>query len=486
MRPRTRVVWCSLLTSLLFIILLVPGISAQLDNNPLSGGVLAARAFKDGRLRVVPGNAGTLPDIGLLKCNPPVPCIFPNVNASEGGSNPVNEDPIAVNPNNGKQILTGGNDYNCSNIQGFFASSDGGSTWTRKCSPGSGGEGDPVVGYNLNNVAFAGGIQASSIVAFTSTDNGGTWSNPITVVGPVLGNLADKPWMEIDTNTSSPLKNNLYISTTQFDGSFNSQIWVSRSSDGGATWKSLAVSTLQNITSSVDQFSDLAVGSDGTVYLNWLRCVSSSGECAGSNSKMMFSKSTDGGKTWSAEHVAATLKLAPDACGCAYYGSLPNTSERISDIPSNAVSGSGSTAKVYITYYNWSGSQMQVLVASSADGGTTWGAPVRVNSSNKGDQFFPWINLNKAGTKIGVTWLDRRNDPANLSYQPFFVKSVDGVTFGKNRALSSTKSNPLNDGFGGGFMGDYRGHVFSGKKVYASWMDTRSGTSQDEIGGIQF
>jgi hypothetical protein len=475
------VLWCALS----LFILLVPILNAQLERSPLSGGVLAARAFKDGRLKVVSAGEIAVPDLGLLACGPPVPCIFPNKQASEGGA-PVNEDPVAVNPNNGKQLLSGGNDYNCGNIQGFFASSDGGSTWTRKCSPGSGGQGDPIVGYDLNNVAFAGGIQNGSIVIFKSTNNGGTWGNPITVVGPQLGFLADKPWMEIDTNAASPNKNNIYISTTQFSPSSDSQIWVSRSTDGGQTWKSVAAAPVQHFPTSVDQFSDLAVGPDGTVYLHWLRCPASAGECGGAVSKMMFSKSTDAGKTWSTPSVAATVTLAPDFCGCAFYGSLPNTNERMSDIPANAASGSGDTAKVYITYYSWSGSQMQVFVASSADGGTTWGAPVRINTANHGDQFFPWINLNKAGTKVGVTWLDRKKDPANLSYQPFYARSADGVTYGSPHVLSKTKSNPLNDGFGGGFMGDYRTHVWTGKKIYAVWMDTRTGTSQDEIGGVQF
>jgi len=400
----------------------------------------------------------------------------------------VNEDPIATNLKNAAQLLTGGNDYNCSNIQGFYASGDGGSTWTHTCFPGSGGDGDPIVGYNLKNVAYAGGIQNSSIVLSSSTNNGQTWGTPVVVVGALLGSTADKPWLQVDTNSTSTFVNDLYVSSTQFDASSDSEIVVSHSTDGGKTWTTKVVDTKQIYPNEVDQFSDLAVGADGTVYATWQRCpaTGSGGDCGGTVAKMLMSKSTDGGNTWSTAVTVATPTLVPDSCGCAFYGSLPNTSERVSNIPSVAVFGSGATASVYVTYYNWTGTQMQVMMAASTNGGSSFGTPVRVTSSTKGDEFFQWINLARNGT-IGVTWLDRRNDPNNLKYQPFVtISSNGGTSFSTSAPLSTTLSNPLDDGFGGGFMGDYRTHVFNGRTMFAAWMDMRSLVSQDEVGGVQF
>jgi hypothetical protein len=467
------------------LIVLLQLVNAQtLPKSPISGGVLAARAYRAGLLHPVETNH-LLPSGTILTCSP-TPCVLPNVQAS-GGGQPVNEDPIATNLKNAKQLLTGGNDYNCSNIQGFYSSADGGSTWTRTCSPGSGGDGDPIVGYDLNNVAYAGGIQNSDVVLFSSTNNGQTWGTPVVVSTPLLGSLADKPWLEIDTNAKSPFVNSLYVSITQFDGSSDSEISVSHSNDGGKTWTTKVVDTEQFYPTSVDQFSDLAVGADGTVYVSWQRCAANgqAGDCGGTVAKMLLSKSTDGGNTWSAPVTIATPTLVPDSCGCGFYGSLPNTDERVSNIPSNAVFGSGSTAKVYVSFYNWNGSQMQVFVAASKDGGNTFGTPVRVTNSNKGDEFFQWINVAQNGA-IGVTWLDRRNDPANLQYQPFAAVSTNGGGSVKSGALSTTMSNPLDDGFGGGFMGDYRCHVFNGHTMFAAWMDMRTDVSQDEVGGAQF
>jgi len=242
---------------------------------------------------------------------------------------------------------------------------------------------------------------------------------------------------------------------------------------------------MQTFPNNVDQFTDLAIGADGIVYVSWLRCPAVSGECAGQASQLLLSKSSDGGNTWSSPVTIATPTLSPDPCACAFWGGLPNTSERMTDIPVNAVFGKGNTAKVYVTFYNWNGSQMQVYLATSTNGGASFGTPVRVNNSNHGDQFFPWVNLAANGA-IAVTWLDRRNDPSNLTYQPWVAVSTDAVHFIGNGALSTSQSNPLDDGFGGFFMGDYRTHVFNGRKLFAAWMDMRTGTSRDEVGGAQF
>lgn len=495
MTKNSQIVFCAAT----FMLLATSIMSAQtqiLEKLPYSGGVLMSRAIKDGRAPITLGNGMGVMHNSIahpsLTCSP-APCAFPAVDASEGGTNPVNEDPIVVNPKNTQNILSGGNDYNCSNIQGYFASTDGGTTWNHFCSLGTGGQGDPIVGFDLKGAAFAGGIQNNDIVLAKSFDGGKTFGAPTVVTTPVqpVNGLSDKPWLEVDTNIASPFVNALYVSSTQFGGSSgnDSEIAVSHSTDGGKTWSTTVVDTLQTYPGTVDQFSDMAVGSDGTVYLNWLRCPTTgpTGDCGSTVTNIMFSKSTDGGNTWSTAASIATVTLSPDNCGC-FYGGLPNTFERVSNIPSNGVLGSGATAKLYVAVYNWTGSQMQVEVVKSTNGGTTWGAPQLVNpTSTTGDQFFQWLNVDQKNGKVGVTWLDRRNDTANLSYQPFFSYSRDsGATYSKGFALSH-KSNPNNDGFFGSFMGDYTGNAFSGNNtIYQSYMDTTTGTAQDFVTGVLF
>ena len=467
--------------------------SAALERLPYSGGMLMARAIAAGRVFLPAPRLSESPAQPAQVCSP-APCVLPNIDAAEGGSNPVNEDPIAANPNNSSQWTTGGNDYNCGSLQGFFATSDNGTTFSRNCLgilSGKVGAGDPIIGYDSSNNLYVGGIDTNSsfttgqIVIAQSTNGGVSFPAPhVAVSSTFSGGLTDKPWMEIDNNAGSPFQGSIYISLTDFSSSSSSQITVSHSTDGGATFKTVKVGTAEVIPA-VNQFTDLAVGKDGTVYLSFIDCpgTGTTGDCGGTSTKIMFSKSTDGGNTWSTPTVATTTTLAPDSCG-AYYGCLPNTFERVSDIPAIAVDNSSgaSSGKLYIAFYNWTGTFMSVRVISSADGGTTWGAQRAVSPSVTHDQFFPWINVSSNGL-IGVTFLDRRNDPSNLKYQAFVAISKDGSTF-RNIKLATVSSNPNNDGFGGGFMGDYTGNVWIGKSILASWMDTRSGVSQDEVGGL--
>jgi hypothetical protein len=467
--------------------------TVHLEKSPLSSGALMARAIRSGAVRLPAGMP--VGHTAALKCKP-APCTLPNVQASEGGQ-PVDEDPISVDPNNAKHVLTGGNDYNCgSSLQGYYASTNGGKKWTASCGTlaagAGGGDGDPIVGWDLNSTAYRGGIDEASnleIVVGTSADFGKTWGTPV-VAAATSGIDMDKPWLEIDTNANSPRKNTLYVSMTEFSGN-NSRIGVTHSTDGGQTWNLVNVSTQQIYPNDIDQFSDLAIGDDGTVYLTWQRCPATgpSGDCGGTTATMYISKSTDGGSTWSKEKKIHDVALVPDTCG-GFYGCLPNTSERIANIPVVAIDNSPTSThgRLYVMDYTWTGTYMQERVSSSADGGKTWGAPVGVTpQSDNHDQFFEWINVSPKGL-VGATWLDRSLDPSNINYDAFAAISNDGgATFGTNQRLSTASSNPFNDGFGSGFMGDYTGNAWDGKKkLFMSWPDTRNGTdTQDEVGGLR-
>ncbi len=478
--------------------------TTALERMPYSGGVLMARAIAAGRVAAGPRTLSHLVSPSL-SCSPS-PCVLPPVQASEGG-NPVNETPISVNAVSPNQLLSGGNDYNCVSLQGFFASRDSGSSWSHTCLgvlPGLVGAGDPVVAWDRNGTAYAGGIDADSsfssgvIVVAKSSNGGRAFGLPVQAVPNTLGGVADKPWMEIDTVKSSPFLNRIYVSATQFDSGSNSQISVSHSSDGGTTWTTANVDTLQTFPN-VDQFSDLAVDGDGFVYVTWMRCTANgpAGDCGGTVASMMFSKSTDGGNSWSSPVVIAQPNLVPDDCQCAFYGNLPNTAERVSNIPSIAVDtfiGRNQTSSPYAVFYNWNGHIMQVQMVHSTDVGNSWGAPFNVSPSGTHDQFFPWVSANtpivtvaSAAVPVAVTWLDRRNDPSNISYQPFVSFLVTSTTFAANIPETTVLSNPNDDGFGGLFMGDYTTNAWAGitPRLYHSWMDTRTGVSQDWVGGMQ-
>lgn len=460
--------------------------------SPVSGSVLIAQAIRAGKLRV-PYAIGRQVSPDNLTCSP-VPCTTPNVQASNGGA-PANETPITVDPNNPKHLLSGANDYNCSAVEGFYASSNGGTTWNHTCMnvlPGASGDGDPGVGYDTAHRAFITAIDAigsGSVIAFEkSTNNGTTWSAPAqAIVGISPWTFVDKPWTQIDDTPTSPGKDNIYISTTEFDPNSNSIIAVGHSTDHGSTWHNVKVDSA--VFPAIDQFSDLAIGKDGTVYVTWMRCSATgpTGDCGGTTSTIMFAKSTDGGVSWSAPVAIANAPLAPDSCG-AFYGCLPNTSERVSNVPAIDVDrSSGNFAnRLYTILYKWNGIRLLVYVSHSGNGGASWSTPVRVAPGASNDEFFPWLTTSSNGT-VGATWLDRRLDPSNVNYDAFASTSTNGgVSFAAGARLTTVSSNPFNDGFGSGFMGDYTGDIWKGNILFGSWADTRNGsTAQDEIGGLK-
>jgi hypothetical protein len=110
--------------------------------------------------------------------------------------------------------------------------------------------------------------------------------------------MVDKDWLQVDDNPHSPYANALYVSTTQLaehPTTFDSTIAVSHSTDGGMTWMTSVVDTVQSFPR-VDQFSDLAIGQDGTVYVSWMRCsldTSPTGDCGESRATFYVSRSTD-------------------------------------------------------------------------------------------------------------------------------------------------------------------------------------------------
>jgi hypothetical protein len=479
----------SFLAGVLLLVAAIPSTNAQnlrspLENKPYSGGVLMAEAIRAGRVQL-PASVQFQREIGI----PLVPGVLPDVNASNT-PNVANEDPIAVSPVNALDLLTGANDYTCPTIQGFYLSGNGGGAWAGFCEPlaagAASGDGDPIVGVDLANNVYTGGIQVfGGVGEIVVGQNGGV---PVVAVPSIFNFFADKPWLEVDDSPGSACANNLYVSVTQFGANNQSTITVSTGVPPGVFGGPVPVDAVQAYPV-IDQFSDLAVGSDGTVYVTWMRCTANgpTGNCGGTIASFYFSKSRDCGKTWTAPKRITMANLAPDTCG-QFYGCLPGTGERVSDIPAIGVDNSGGPfrGRLYVTTYSFLAGRMRVRVHRSLNGGLTWPGVKYPAGAAKHDEFFPWINVSNVTGDVGVTWLDRRNDPGNVNYEAFCSLSLNGgVAYLANLKMASAPSNPFNDGFGGAFMGDYTGNNWGADgNLRASWMDTRNGAfSQDFVGG---
>jgi hypothetical protein len=430
----------------------------------------------------------------LLSCSP-APCVLSPTQASPGPSNATNA-PIATDPANPKDILVGANDYNCGpngdgESLGFFLSSDGGVDWSQMCMPyrqlyenyyvpAAG----PILGYDRNGAAYIGGFyfdeqSGSSIAleAFQKSYDGIHWTAP----APAVFEYNYDPgycWMAVDTDSESPYVNSVYVSCVMADSATHrvNQLLVAHSNDGGLTWHNADVASPQTYPER-DENTAMAIGKDGTVYLTWEYC-DMQGPCDNGPVHMVFSKSGNGGNTWTNPIMVARATLVYQ---------LPNVpGAHIANTPAIGVDASDGpySDNLYVVMYNWTGDFMQVQVVRSTDGGISWSVPVPVAPGITHNQFFPWISVSPAGL-VGVSWLDRRNDPANISYQAFAGISADGgLSFEPNVQLTNAFSNPNTDD---GPFGQYDGAAWDGPNYFLSaWMDESNGVNtQDFVGGIR-
>jgi hypothetical protein len=409
----------------------------------------------------------------------------------------VTDTPIAANPVHGQQLLLGSVDANCrggSNV-GLHLSTDGGSTWVRiECMPGIevdkrgySAVGEPSVGYDAKGNAYAVGeyydvlsMGSYGLVGVQRSTDGANWGDPaVAVLGP---GQSYPSWthLSVDASPVSPRQGALYVSTVLFSkAGDDNQVVVSHSNDGGAAWTQVAIDGVSKSDQAEDQNTRMAVGAKGAVYLTWLHC---SGPQPCASGTVMLSQSSDGGRSWSVPARIATSVMEPN-------GSLPHTGERVYNYPSVVVDNSNGpyAGNIYIVMYKWTGSYMKVIMIRSTDGGTTWSEPVPLApKTDTHDQFFPAISVNKDGL-VGVSWLDRRNDPNDIDYQAFAAISCDGgQTFGPNWQLTTAFSNPSVNGTGDNWMGDYTGNTWVGDKFIAAWMDSSNGVDMQEVvGGVR-
>jgi hypothetical protein len=266
----------------------------------------------------------------------------------------------------------------------------------------------------------------------------------------------DKEWITID-NTGGPNAGHLYVSWTRFTAT-DSQIMFTRSTDGGATFSDPIALSAKGST----QGSMPAVGANGEVYVAWF-------DDAGP--QLMIQRSDDGGATF-ANPVAgggAITRIRP----------LPdnvNGNIRANSFPSIAVDDASGTVYVVFAQHN-SNTLADVFLVRSADKGQTWSAPLVTDDGGTAtDQWMPSVAVASNGV-VGVMFYDRRNDPNNLNIDIYLALSNDsGVTFQPNQRITTASFPPavnFDPAIAANYMGDYNQIVASGTNFYMAWGDNR-------------
>jgi hypothetical protein len=241
-----------------------------------------------------------------------------------------------------------------------------------------------------------------------STDNGATWKAPIILQSRVNPNDCEAPGVEcfgneiagVELAASGANVHAIWTRVTCGLGDCESEVLLRRSTDGGATWKSVR-NLSNNAGNSLVQ--DLAV-SGSNVYALWT-------DDTPGNEDVFFRRSIDNGATWQ------TVKNLSNNAGQSEFADM-------------VVSG----ANLYIAWsqQNTAQTQVDILLKRSTDNGVTWKPAVNISNMNSGDSTFPQVAV--SGSSVFVVWQD--DTPGNNDI--LFRRSIDsGNTWQTIKNLSN-------------------------------------------------
>jgi len=349
---------------------------------------------------------------------------------------------------------------------GFSTSTNGGVSWTNGSLPGlttafQNGSftaaSDPVVAYDSAHGQWL--ISTLPIgtpvrVAVSRSRDGITWDNPIFVSNTPN---ADKNWIACDNTSTSPHFGNCY--QIWDDPSQNGLIFLSTSSDGGATWSAA--------TNTADGAQGLGVvpviQPNGNVIVPYMKF----GTQTNPVSNQMAFRSTDGGATWG---VSAPISSITDH---AQAGNL-----RSSPLPT---AQADSTGKIYVLWqdcrFRTNCSSDDIVMSTSLDG-LVWTAPVRIPldpTTSTVDHFIPSLAVDSAtgASTAHLAFLyyfypETNCTATTCSLNIGFVTSQDGgaswttpITLVSGMLLSSLPST-----LSGVMVGDYFATVFSSGRAF--------------------
>jgi len=351
-----------------------------------------------------------------------------------------------------------------------------------------------------------------------STDDGETFSPSMIVVDPD----ADKDWLAIGPDPIDPRHDNLYVTWTRIAADGSSQIMLSKSLDGGATFTTDAVYTpelpaappLPRLTRTVQFANPVVDRSSGRLYIPFLQL-----------GRVIFPdvfrvlQSDDGGFTF--KLLAFNAPDAPDAfsypvvqpgvtdnCGGggirrvlhqginAAPAGIPSypLATRIITQPAAAAHGGS-----FVFAFNVStgaatggaeaGSEIHLL--ASGDGGNTWEAPVTVAASTAEDpqHIHPAVALAEDGRRLLVAYYVQQSDTTLRTDVASLVHGPDGwrVTDAERLSTTTFDLTPSNIvlAIGGHTnfdrtaavcydIGEYMSMATSGKHAFAAWGDNRN------------
>jgi hypothetical protein len=364
--------------------------------------------------------------------------ISRQVNVNAVGQNIVgdaaNEPSMCINPTNANYIAIGWRQFDTVTSSfrqsGVAYSTNGGLAWTF---PGDLEPGtfrsDPVLATDGNGVFYYLGISNSASFACDLLRSTNGGAT-WQPVGPALG--GDKEWMTIDT-TSGRGRGNIYqVWSPSYNVYHNDPNHLfTRSTDGGLTW-STAIGVPH-----APFFGTMDVGPDGELYLFGT---------ASDIVPFVINRSTN------AQNRLVTpsfdLTSIVDLGGTLLQGDI-NPVGLLGQAWVAVDRSSGPTkGNVYVlcTVSNNPGNLANVIFSRSTDHGGTWSAPVRLNDDSPTQNAYHWFGTLSVAPngRVDACWNDTRHSPDNTLSELYYSWSDDGgATWAPNRPLSPQFNHSL-------------------------------------------
>ncbi|MGI9072573.1 MAG: sialidase family protein [Bryobacteraceae bacterium] len=294
-----------------------------------------------------------------------------------------------------------------------------------------------------------------------SLDGGKTWEHDPTALKVFpTGHEPNLQWEDMprifaDNAPHSKYAGNLYVGWIEWQLD-QSIMLFSRSTDDGRTWSTpLRISTHAGLPR--DDNGGL-VGFVGTVDGNGTIYV-----IWADGNTIAFTRSRDGGKSFAKSRTI--IETAP-----LYFGGIPGL-VRVMGFPQIGTDWSRgkNSGKLYIAWSDYRNGDVDVFAASSSDGGRSWSKPLRVNTDpihDGNDQFFQWLAVDPITGVVYVQFYDRRNDPSNRKTRITLARSKEG---GKTFANYAWTTEPFEGQTA--FLGDYTWLAAYKDRVYGVWTE---------------
>ena len=437
--------------------------------------------------------SGPSPFAGCLVGGTPSSTLYPEAEV---------EPFVAVNPTNSNNVIGvfQQDRWSDGGSRGLVTarSGDGGTTWARNFAAFSTCSGnppsntyerasDPWVTFDPAGNAYqislsvSGDEVLSSVLVAKSSNGGGSWSAPTTLIrDPDPLHFNDKESITADPTRSG------YVYAVWDRGTFPSdqrnnrsfigshayrgQPMFSRTTDGGQTWSTPVGMSNSNIFTIGNQIAVLPNGTLVDIFQKFQGSGVQPSPQAATESVMLYG---DAGITWS-EPIDIALWF-PEAVSDPDNSAPVRTGNGLPDIAVNS-----STGTIYAVWEDGRFSadgHADIAMSKSVDGGHKWSPPVKVNQSPAGVQAFtPAVAVSADGT-VGVTYYDFRNNTAapGVPTDAWFVHSHDGgATWAEQHVAGpfDIETAPVARGY---FLGDYEGLATSGNDFLAFFVMTNSG-----------